>query len=134
LTTAGRRGEQLEEPSLGEPVVLEGAVEVEMILRQVREDRHVERQAVGAREGQRVRRHLHRHAADAAVAHVREHRLQIERLGRRLVGRACLVAEHVADRADHAGGQAVRAEQRLDQIRGRRLAVRASDADERQLP
>jgi hypothetical protein len=39
-----RIGQQLEQPALGEPVVLERAVEVQMVLRQVREHRHVERE------------------------------------------------------------------------------------------
>ena len=129
-----RLGEQLEQPALGEPIALERAVEVQVVLRQIREDRHVERDPVGAREGQRVRRHLHRDAADAAVAHLREHRLEIQRLGRGLVGRQGLVAEHVPDRADDARGEAARAQQRLHQVRGRRLAVRPGDADEQELP
>ena len=128
-----RFGEQLEQPPLGEPIALERAVEVEMVLRQIREHRHVEREPLGARERERVRGHLHRHAPHPAVAHVREHRLQIERLRRRLVGRARLVAEHVLDRADHAGGETARAQQRFDQVRGRRLAIGPGDADEREL-
>ena len=104
-----------------------------MILREVREDPDVERQTLGARECQRVGRHLHRHAPDATIAHVRQHRLQLQRLRRRLVGGPRLVPEHVLDGADHAGGQAARAQQRLDQIRGRGLAVGPGDSDQREL-
>jgi len=39
---------------LGEPVLVEGAMEVEMVLGQVGEDGHVEVEAVHARERQRV--------------------------------------------------------------------------------
>ena len=50
---------------------LERAVEVEVVLGEVGEHRHVEGEPVGAREGERVRGHFHRDAPHAAVAHAR---------------------------------------------------------------
>ena len=71
----GRLGQELEQAALGEPIALERAVKVEVILREVREHRHVERETVGAGERKRVRRDFHGDAAHAAVAHLREHGL-----------------------------------------------------------
>ena len=128
----GRGGQQLEEPALGAAVLVEGAVEVEVILREVGEDADVERERVDARERQRVRADLHRHPANAARTHGGQHRLDLERLRRRLAGGPDLVADDVLDRAENPGGASADAQQRVDQVRGRRLAVRARDADQRQ--
>src|SRR5206468_12127397 len=119
----GRGGQKLEEPALGAPVLVEGAVEVEVILREVGEDTDVERERVDARERQRVRADLHRHPADPARAHGGQHRLDLERLRRRLAGGPDLVADDVMDRAEYPGGASAAETQRGDTDRGRRLAV-----------
>ena len=128
-----RPGEEFEESALGATVLGQGAMEVEVVLRQVREDRDVEREAVHARERQGVRGHLHGDAADPALAHERQHGAELERAGGRLTRRPALGPEHVLDGADDAGREPSRAQQRLDEIRGGRLAVRPGDPDEQQL-
>ena len=84
-------------------VRLERAVEVEVVLGQVGEHRHVEREPVGAGERQRVRRHLHRHAA---ARRARACRASIDcsssASGVVWLAGPRLVAEHVLDRADDA--------------------------------
>ena len=107
-------------------------MEVEVVLGQVGEDRDVEREGVHAREGQGVRGHLHGDATDRAIAHERQHGLELERVGSRLTRRSALGPEHVLDGADDAGREPPRAQQRLDQVRGGRLAVRPGDPDEQQ--
>src|SRR2546428_234936 len=127
-----RGGEQLEEPALGAPVLLERPMEVQMVLREVREDADVEGQRVDARERQRVRADLHGHAAHAALAHGGQHRLDLERLRRRLSRRPDLVADDVLNGAEDPAGAAARAQQRVDEVGGRGLAVGARDAHQRQ--
>ena len=126
--------QQLEQPPLGGEVLLHVAVEVEVVARQVGEDAGGEAQVVDAPQRQRVRRHLH-HAGAAAVGHhLAQHPLQLGRFRRRPRSRLDLaIADAVADRADAPAADAGRLEDRRQQVRGRRLAVGAGDADERQL-
>ncbi len=127
-------GQPREEPGLRVAIGVDRLVEVEVVLSEVGEDGHVELDAVDAREGQRVRGHLHRHAAHAGLDHPREERLQLERFRRGLSRVLRLRAHPVLDGADHPGGPAVRAQQRLHQQRGGGLAVGPGDADHGEPP
>ena len=90
--------------ALASAVGVERAVKIEVVLGQVREDGHVELDAVRAVEGERVRRDLHgRRPATPRLDHAREEGLQLERFGRRLARREPLVADPVLDRADQSG-------------------------------
>ena len=78
-----------------------------------------------------VRGDLHRDGVDAARAHLAQRALEVEALGRRVHRAPALVREADLDRADEPDAPARRPQDRLDQVRGARLAVRAGDADER---
>ena len=73
---------------------------------------------------------LQRGLAAAGVAHLREHAEELERLGRRAVGRHDAGAEIVVDGADEAHALAGGGEQVLDEVGDGRLAVRARDRDQ----
>ncbi len=72
------RGEQAR---LGGEVVVEVLVEVEVVLRQVGEDRDVVEQALDAAQRQRVAGDLHRRGGHLLLAHQREQALQVAGLG-----------------------------------------------------
>ena len=101
-----------------------------MIARQVREHAGGERHPVHAAQRQRVRRHFHRARAAARVDHLAQQRLDVRRFRRRARRLADVVADAVGHRAEQAAPDAGRFEDRRDQIRRRRLAVRAGDADD----
>ena len=69
---------------------------------------------------------------DRPVAHPREQRLQVGRLGRGVLQRHDRAVDARLDRADHAGPVAVGARDRLEQVRRARLPVRAGDAEHAQ--
>src|SRR5207302_9208412 len=71
-----------EQRRLGPEVVLQVGVEVQVVLRQVGEDGHVEAGATDPAQGQRVTRYLHRGGGYPALHHDREQRLQVGCLGR----------------------------------------------------
>ena len=73
------RRELLDEQRLGREVRLHRAVIVEMIAREVREHRRLEREPFDASLMQRVRRRLHRHGAHAAIVQRAQHALQLDR-------------------------------------------------------
>jgi hypothetical protein len=131
---AGPRQLAAEQQLLGLGVLLHRAVEVEVILRQVGERADRELDAGQAVHRQRRRRHLHHHVGHAIGDHPGERLVQ--HLGRRRGVRrvVALAAPAVVDRADHARLVAGGAQHRLDQVRGRGLAVGAGDADQRQPP
>jgi hypothetical protein len=104
-------------------------VKIEVIARQVREDARGKRDARDPAQREGVRRHLHRAGAALLVDHLAQQRLHLWRLGCRAGGVAHLVADPVADRAEDAAADTGGVEDRSDQIGGRRLAVRAGDAD-----
>src|SRR3954449_11614026 len=63
-------GPGLEQPALGEEVVLHRRMEVEVVLREVREDRARPVDRIGAAERERVRGDLHHNRLVAGVAHL----------------------------------------------------------------
>ena len=121
-----------EQAPLGEEVVLHRVVEVEVVLREVREDGHREVRRLGAAELERVRGDLDRASAVAAVEHLREHGLQIDRLGRRAGHLPLLPTDNRGDRAEQPALLARRLQQRAHEIGRRGLAVRARHADDAQ--
>ena len=75
-----------EQQRLGLGVGLHGLVEVQMVLRQVREDAHPEADALHAVQHQRVGRHLHDRVRAAGVDHPAQELLQLIGVGRGVLG------------------------------------------------
>src|SRR3954454_17588914 len=119
----------LEQAALGREVVLHRRMEVEVVLREVREDRDVPVDRVGAVELEGVARDLHDDGLVADVAHLGEGALQVDGLGRGADHRPFLAADDGGDRADEARAAPRRLEQPAGEEGGRRLAVGAGDAD-----
>jgi hypothetical protein len=122
----------LEQPPLGAEVVLHVAVEVEVVLREVRERRDVPGDGVGAVQLQGVGADLHDARDVATVAHRAERPLQVDRLGRRAHDGLLDAADPRGDGAQQAGPATGGLQQRPGQERGGRLAVGAGDPDHRQ--
>ena len=78
------------------------AVEVEVVLREVRERRGGEPDAVDAVQVERVRGDLHRARAVARVEHAAERALQVDRLGRRPLDRFGRAAHDLLDRPEQS--------------------------------
>jgi hypothetical protein len=108
-------------------------MEVEVVLSQVGEDAASEVNPLGAAELERMRGHLHRAGRVARVEHPLERRLEVDALGRRALDRLLNAADDRLDRAQQAGLHARPLEDRAREERGRRLPVRAGDADDPQL-
>ena len=127
---AGR--EHLEQPALGLKVRLHVGMEIEMIACEVREHRRGERHAVHAAQRQRVRRHLHRRRHG-----IRGRPSRAAAPERPVLPASCVRpparpdrrADAVRDGAKNPAADARRFENRREQIRRRRLSVRAGDAD-----
>jgi hypothetical protein len=111
-----------EQLPLGLVVVVEIAMEIEVIAREVREHRRGERHSVRSPEGERVRRDLHDGTRDARVDHRTEPLLQDRRVGGRSVGDLASRPGPILDRADEAYRLAGLLEEHLDHLRRRRLA------------
>ena len=122
-----------EEPALGVEVGLERPVEVEVVLREVREDERAEARPDEALELGGVRGGLHRAAPVARVEQLTERALEVDRLGRRARDGAPLAADAHLDRAEQARPAAGRGEDRVEEERRGRLAVRAGDAGDLEL-
>ena len=90
-----------EERRLGGEVVVDVAVEVEVVAAEVEEDRDVEDDPVDPAHHERVARDLHRADLHAALAHHREQAVQVGRLRRRERGLHVLAGDPGADGADH---------------------------------
>ena len=84
-------------------------------------------------ELERMRRHLHRAGAVAGVDHPPQRRLQVDALGRRPRDGLHRAAHPRLDRAQHPGRALGRFEDRVDEVDGGGLAVRAGHADHAQL-
>ncbi len=123
-----RRGVR-EQSLLGLEVVLHRRVEIEVILRQVREDRRGQMDRVGPMQRQRVRGDLDRTRLVTGLEHRPERPLQVDRLRSRALDIALVAAHDALHRPEQAGLAAGRLQQRADQKRRRRLAVRAGHAD-----
>jgi hypothetical protein len=123
----------IEQTHLRLEVRLHRPVEVQVVLRQVREDGRVERQTVDAVVRERVRRHLDRDRGHALVSHPGEEPMEVWCLGGRSLDRDGGSRDPGAGRPDHARRPSGRAEDRLQQVRARGLPVRPGDADRGQV-
>ena len=121
-----------EQRGLGPEVVLQVGVEVQVILRQVGEHRHVEAGAPDPAQGQRVAGHLHRGGGHPALGHDREQGLQVGRLrGGQRAGQP-VPADPGLHPADQAGLVAGGAQPGLQQVGRGGLAAGPGHADEPQ--
>jgi len=105
-------------------------VEVEVVLREVREHRDGPVDRVGAVQLERVRAGLHRAGHVARLEHPGEGRLQVDGLGRGVRERGLLAADDALDRPEERGRPARGLEQLAHEERGGRLAVRPGHADD----
>ena len=101
---------------------------VQVIAREIREHRRVKPQAGDSFLIQSMRRHLHR---DARRTELRELAVQREDVGSRHTVRRDRGRHAVPQRADVAARPLRKAQHLREQVRDRRLAVRAGDADDR---
>ena len=127
------RAAAVEELGLGLEVRLHRAVEVEVVLREVREADGGEADALEPPHRDRDRGGLEHAGGITRVAHAREQPVQVGRLGRRQRERLAHAADARLDRAEQAAPPAGRVEHGREQEGRRRLAVRAGDADDREL-
>ena len=120
-----RRGEQ---PVFRLGVSLHGAVVIEVVAREVGEDRDVVLDARDAALVEAVARHLHRDAARAAAQVIGEQALQHDRVRGGVLRLDALAHEAVAERADDRRAPAQAVEGGSDPLRHRGLAVGARHA------
>ena len=128
------------QPRPGEQLRLRGAIRahravvVEMVARQIGEQRHREIDAVDAALIDAVRRDFHHDRIGARALVQREHLVQRRGVGRGIRRRPDRRTEQaVAERAQHRGAASGRMQSGGDPVRGRRLAVGAGDADHPQI-
>ena len=119
-----------EQQRLGGVVVLHRLVEVQVVLREVGEEGHVEDGAVDPVLGERVARDLHDDVGGARLPHHGEQRVQVGGLGRRADRLDPGVPDPGLHGSQQPGRLAERAEAGLDEVGGRGLAVGAGDPDE----
>ena len=105
-------------------------MEVEVILREVREADGGELGADQAPLRDRDRRRLHGAGLVAGVDHRAQRALQVGRLGRRQARGLASPADAALDRSDQAARPLRGVQDRREQQRGRGLAVGAGDADD----
>ena len=128
-----RRVRPDEEPPLGLEVLLQRAVQVEMILGQVREDERVETNPTEPPEGRAVRGRFDRGAPVPRVEHLPEETLELDRLGCGEGRATLLAADDPADGPDQSGPAIRGLEHRVQKEGRRRLAVRPRHADDLEL-
>ena len=121
-----RREEQL----LGLKVLLHGAEEVEVILREVGVRRRLEGHRHQLAQVQRMRGNLHAHDLHARVRHDAQDSEHLDRVRRGQLAGQLGAAGDAAGRADDAAADARRLEDALEQEGRRRLALGAGDTDE----
>ena len=120
----GKPGEQLH---LGLEIGLHGMVKIEVILRQVRENRGVELDIARPALLQGVGGDFHRHGAASGGADLEKQLLQIKRFGRGARRGQNPVADFIPDRADQSRAHLHAFAKVFEQERRRRLAVGAGD-------
>ena len=124
----------LEQRALRLEVALHRAVEVEVVLRQVREDEHREARAREPALAPAIDVASITHERSPASSICAEEPLQVDRLGRVQPGRACLAADAPLDvRRAAPGSPPGGVEDRVEQERRRRLAVRPGDRGDLEL-
>ena len=131
---AGRRVQQIEQPAFRPPVALDAAVNVEMLVGHVGDNRAVEAEAVHAPELQRVRGHLEHRPIDPGINQLAQLPGDHRRLWGREApgGRKPFAGEPRAHGGHRAGRVPLRLEHRSDQVAGRGLAVGSRHANRAQ--
>ena len=127
-----RRALGLKQQTLGGGVLFHGAVKIQMIAREIGEDRGMELEAVNAAERQRVRGDLHGQVRAAALApDSAAKRMTSSDSGVVLGAGMRSSRQAIFDGSDQAGDLARGAQNRVDQVRGGGFAVGAGDSGER---
>ena len=129
----GRRlGEHFKEPPLGRAVVIEGLVVIQMLVRDVCDDGHIEFTAGRPLLRQAVRGHFEHTVGQAGGDHPRQVALDVRRIGRGDVeaGIHRLIADDGVYGGDQPRPQAGGLQDGIDQVSGGGLAIGAGDADE----
>ena len=106
-------------------------MQVEVVLAEVGEDRHVEEQAVDAVQGQRVTAHFHDTGVDVRLSHTGHKGVHIGCLRGGAGAREADLPDPGLDGADQADDVRQRPQRTVQHIRRRRLAVRAGDPHHR---
>ncbi len=119
-----------EEAFLRDAIGVHRAVVVEVIAREIREHREIERDRVDAALVERVRGDFHRDMRRAPVAERREKALHRDRIGRRARAGDDFAGEAGAERADRRDGMAGAMQRLCEQVHRRCLAIGAGDADD----
>ena len=122
-----------EQPPLGGGIALHVAVEIQVVLRQVRKDRRMEVHAEHSADLETVRRNFHGCVRAANIAQLGQKADDVQRFGRRVDRRRRALSNAVLDRPQPRRDSSRRAQERVDQIYGRGLAVGAGDARQLQL-
>ena len=117
-----------EELRLGTAVRGHRLVIVEMIAREVREQRDVELRAVDAALVEPVRRHFHRNGLGACGVKLREELVEQGDIGRGVRRRRERADQPVSERSEDCRAPPAHVERLRDPLRARRLAVGARDA------
>ena len=130
----GRRLVGHEQAALGVVVRLHRAVQVEVVLAQVREREHREADAGEALQLRTMRGRLERAAPVTGVEHLPEDALEVDRLRRRPDGWPPLAADPGLDRAEQSRPPPRRGQHREEQERGGRLPVRPRHSGDGQVP
>ncbi len=130
------RGHTLEQGGFGTPVILDRPVIIEMLARNVGHRGDVEAHMIQPVHRKPVRRRLQDCPRRRGINHLSQVPLDVAGLRGRLPGGMKLLAVADADgnRSHHAGLGAGGSQNVVDQVRCRRLAVRARDADDAELP
>ena len=110
---AARAGEQR---LLGCEILFHRMVKIQMIPRQIREDRAGEIHAVHPPQCQRVGRDLHGHVRPALRRQFRKNSVQVERFRRGVDRRQHAARQMILDGPDHGRSLAGRAQNRIDQV------------------
>jgi hypothetical protein len=108
-------------------------MEVEVVLREVREDENREPRTVEAVQHARMRGCFHRAAAIACIKHLAKRPLEVDRFGGRQRYAASLTTDATLDRAEEPRSAPGGGEHREEEKRRRCLAVRPRDPRNREL-
>ena len=122
-----------EEPPLRLEVRLHVAVEIEVVLAEIREHEHREAHTVEPMQDGRVRRRLHRARPVADVEHLAEQPLQVDRLRSRPHDAAALAADAGLHRPQQPRPTSGSGEDRKEEMTRRRLAARPRHTHDLQL-
>ena len=121
--------EMREEECLGFPVIFHGLVEIQVVLSDVREGCCIILDAGHAVQCKGMGRDFHDTGVTVRLHHTVERLLQVHHIRCRIVGDFLLIPDHDVDGADEPDLVARTGQEVPQDIGGRRLAVRARDAD-----